>query len=168
MVTPHAGAVHWSEARPLEGGRDAIVVRRPGGAAADVLPPGCSARTRVHEYGGGALTLHGETAVFFNDAHHRIPPPGPRGAPPPLTRPPGGPPGGPRGRPRGGPRPPGPPGAASAAPPGAPRRPAAGCWGGASAPPAPSTSTSWWRCPPTARPSRRWWSAATTSSPRPA
>ena len=29
MVIPHAGAVYWSEARPLEGGRDAIVVRCP-------------------------------------------------------------------------------------------------------------------------------------------
>jgi dipeptidyl aminopeptidase/acylaminoacyl peptidase len=72
MVTPCAGTVYWSEARPREGGRDAIVARAPGRPPADVLPAGYSARTRVHEYGGGAFTVHGGTVFFCNDADQRI------------------------------------------------------------------------------------------------
>src|SRR4051812_48816624 len=46
--------VWWGESRPGEGGRTAIV--RDGD---DVLPPPWNARTRVHEYGGGAWTVGG-------------------------------------------------------------------------------------------------------------
>ncbi|MGF1527639.1 MAG: prolyl oligopeptidase family serine peptidase [Candidatus Competibacterales bacterium] len=56
--------VYWIESRPLEQGRNAIVRHRPGGANDEVLPMPYSARSRVHEYGGGAFTVHrGE--VFF-------------------------------------------------------------------------------------------------------
>ena len=47
----------WSESRPDEGGRVQLVVRTPTGETVDVLPEGWSARTRVHEYGGGAWTI---------------------------------------------------------------------------------------------------------------
>ena len=50
--------VWWSELRPQEGGRVAIVRHRPGGERRDALPAALSARTRVHEYGGGAWWLH--------------------------------------------------------------------------------------------------------------
>ena len=56
--------VWWSELRPSEGGRVALVRRRGDGPPTDVLPPPWSARTRVHEYGGGAWWL-GPGAVFF-------------------------------------------------------------------------------------------------------
>jgi dipeptidyl aminopeptidase/acylaminoacyl peptidase len=48
--------IWWSELRPLEGGRS-VVVRRRGERTEDVLPAPWSARTRVHEYGGGAWWL---------------------------------------------------------------------------------------------------------------
>ena len=58
------GDIWWSELRPSEAGRVQIV-RKPldGGpsSARDVLPDGFSARTRVHEYGGGAWWLHDAT-----------------------------------------------------------------------------------------------------------
>ena len=41
------GAIYWSETRPLEGGRNAIVRRRHD-RTEDVLPQPFSARTRVH------------------------------------------------------------------------------------------------------------------------
>jgi dipeptidyl aminopeptidase/acylaminoacyl peptidase len=72
LVTVAGADVYWSEARPLEDGRDAIVVRRAGGPPEDAIPAGCSARTRVHEYGGGAFTVHGETVFFCHDADQRI------------------------------------------------------------------------------------------------
>ena len=46
--------VCWSELRPTEGGRVQVVRRTPDGIDHDLLPGGFSARTRVHEYGGGA------------------------------------------------------------------------------------------------------------------
>jgi dipeptidyl aminopeptidase/acylaminoacyl peptidase len=72
-----AGSAWWSELRPNEGGRVQIVRRAltlagAGGdgesdlaAAVDVLPDGFSARTRVHEYGGGAWWLDAHTGVLF-------------------------------------------------------------------------------------------------------
>jgi dipeptidyl aminopeptidase/acylaminoacyl peptidase len=51
--------VWWQELRPTEGGR--VSIRRAGadGAPVDVLPAPWNARTRVHEYGGGAWAVAG-------------------------------------------------------------------------------------------------------------
>ena len=48
------GAVYWVEGRPTEGGRSVVVRRSPSGAIDDIGPDDFNARTRVHEYGGGA------------------------------------------------------------------------------------------------------------------
>jgi len=56
--------LYWVEVRPLEGGRYVIVRHRPAVGTEDVTPPGFSARTRVHEYGGGAHAAS-EGTVFF-------------------------------------------------------------------------------------------------------
>ncbi|MPY94556.1 MAG: prolyl oligopeptidase family serine peptidase [Acidimicrobiia bacterium] len=66
------GATWWSELRPDEGGRVQVVRRHGDGPAADVLPDGFSARTRVHEYGGGAWWVHGNTLFFANWADQRL------------------------------------------------------------------------------------------------
>ncbi|HJU02082.1 MAG TPA: S9 family peptidase, partial [Actinomycetes bacterium] len=52
--------VYWIEGRPLEGGRQVVCRARPGARPQDLVPQGCNARTRVHEYGGGAYVLVGE------------------------------------------------------------------------------------------------------------
>jgi dipeptidyl aminopeptidase/acylaminoacyl peptidase len=57
--------VRWAEPRPQEAGRIVVVEWRDG-ALADVTPPGSNARTRVHEYGGGAIWYHGDT-VFYSE-----------------------------------------------------------------------------------------------------
>jgi dipeptidyl aminopeptidase/acylaminoacyl peptidase len=46
--------VIWSETRPDEAGRVQLVRRSPDGSVVELLPDGESARTAVHEYGGGA------------------------------------------------------------------------------------------------------------------
>jgi hypothetical protein len=46
--------VIWSETRPDEAGRVQLVRRSPDGNVVELLPDGESARTAVHEYGGGA------------------------------------------------------------------------------------------------------------------
>ncbi len=66
----------WSELRPSEGGRTNLV--RLGldnfssGEPADVLPVPWSARTRVHEYGGGAWSLGAEAVYFSNWDDQRL------------------------------------------------------------------------------------------------
>jgi hypothetical protein len=64
--------VRWAESRPGEGGRVVIVEARPGGTTADVTPAAINARTRVHEYGGGAVWYHGDTVFFSEFADGRL------------------------------------------------------------------------------------------------
>jgi dipeptidyl aminopeptidase/acylaminoacyl peptidase len=61
------GAVWWAEGRPSEGGRVALVRRPAGGAPEDVTPEGFNARTRAHEYGGGAWALAADDLVLFSN-----------------------------------------------------------------------------------------------------
>ena len=46
--------VWWSESRPDEGGRIAIMLHPKDGRPHEVTPPDANVRSRVHEYGGGA------------------------------------------------------------------------------------------------------------------
>jgi dipeptidyl aminopeptidase/acylaminoacyl peptidase len=64
--------VWWAEGRPSEGGRTVLVRRRPDGTTTDLLPPPWNARTRVHEYGGGAWTVAGGTVWFTGYADQRL------------------------------------------------------------------------------------------------
>lgn len=64
--------VFWVEGRPAEGGRSVLVRAGAGGAAQDLLPAPWSARTRVHEYGGGAYAVHAGVAWFSNLADQRV------------------------------------------------------------------------------------------------
>jgi dipeptidyl aminopeptidase/acylaminoacyl peptidase len=66
-VAVDGGHVWWGESRPGEAGRTAIV--RDG---ADVLPAPWNARTRVHEYGGGAWTVAAGTLWFTHFADQRL------------------------------------------------------------------------------------------------
>lgn len=61
------GAVYWSESRPEEGGRGVIVRATAGGKAQELLPAPWSARSKVHEYGGGEY-LVSDVRVFFVEA----------------------------------------------------------------------------------------------------
>lgn len=58
--------VYWAELRPSEGGRTVIVRRGADGRTEDVNPAPFSARTRVHEYGGGAWAVEAGT-LYFTD-----------------------------------------------------------------------------------------------------
>jgi dipeptidyl aminopeptidase/acylaminoacyl peptidase len=68
-----ADAVWWIEGRPTEGGRQVIVrAELDGSARRDAFGDGFSARTRVHEYGGGAYAVIDGDVVFSNDADGRV------------------------------------------------------------------------------------------------
>lgn len=64
--------VYWLETRPAESGRNVIVRRKPDGATTDVTPENFNARTRVHEYGGGAFAVKNDIVYFCNDRDQRI------------------------------------------------------------------------------------------------
>ncbi len=65
-------AVYWVEMRPTEGGRHVIVCRTADGEIRDINPAPYNARTRVHEYGGGAFLVAGDTVFFANFEDQRI------------------------------------------------------------------------------------------------
>ncbi len=77
--------VYWTEGRASEGGRYVIVKRTLDGLTVDVTPAGFNARSRVHEYGGAAMTIHRGDVYFsnFTDQRLYLQPKG--GAPVPLT-----------------------------------------------------------------------------------
>jgi dipeptidyl aminopeptidase/acylaminoacyl peptidase len=77
--------LYWVESRPEEQGRHAVVRRTPDGKTVDILPPPFSARTLVHEYGGGALAASGGTVFFTNYADQRLWRLKPGEAPQPIT-----------------------------------------------------------------------------------
>jgi dipeptidyl aminopeptidase/acylaminoacyl peptidase len=81
--------VWWTEPRPAEGGRRALVRRSADGTQESVLPAPWNVRSRVIEYGGRpwAGTVHdgGPLLVFVNFADQRLYRFEPGGEPRPLT-----------------------------------------------------------------------------------
>ena len=57
-------AVYWSEGRPSEKGRTPIMRWTAEDGVAELLPLPYSARSRVHEYGGGEFSL--QAACFIS------------------------------------------------------------------------------------------------------
>ncbi|GMA58488.1 hypothetical protein GCM10025858_29910 [Alicyclobacillus sacchari] len=64
--------LYWLESRPHEAGRVAIVKRLPDGREIDCLPVPYNARSRVHEYGGGAYAVKDHIIYFVNFSDQRI------------------------------------------------------------------------------------------------
>lgn len=77
--------IYWMEGRPREQGRNVLVRHRPGSTPLDITPPGFNARTRVHEYGGGAAVVRDGSVYFSNMADQRLYRHAPAGEPVPLT-----------------------------------------------------------------------------------
>jgi hypothetical protein len=78
-------ATTWLESRPQEQGRYVIVRADPWADPVDVTPPGLSARTRVHEYGGGSYAVRDGVVYFVNDDDQRLYRQEPGGEPTPIT-----------------------------------------------------------------------------------
>ena len=62
-----AGGVWWSESVPAERGRMRVLRQDPDGPPQEVLRAPWNARSRVHEYGGGAWTVAEDGTLFFVD-----------------------------------------------------------------------------------------------------
>jgi dipeptidyl aminopeptidase/acylaminoacyl peptidase len=72
MVQAAGDAIYWSETRPEEQGRQTIVRVGRDGRREDILPKPYSARSRVHEYGGGEFLVTGDTVYFVNDKDQQV------------------------------------------------------------------------------------------------
>lgn len=66
------GTLYWTEMRPKENGRIVIVRRTSDGVTQDINPQPFNARTRVHEYGGRAHLVVGDTIFYSNFADQRL------------------------------------------------------------------------------------------------
>jgi dipeptidyl aminopeptidase/acylaminoacyl peptidase len=64
-------SIYYIERRPLENGR-CVIVKVNKGKATDMLPPPFSARSRVHEYGGGCYCITEGQVFFINDSDQDI------------------------------------------------------------------------------------------------
>ncbi len=64
--------IYWLESRPQEGGRNVIVRWSPDGQIIDCIPEGFNARTRVHEYGGGAYLVDQDVIYYANFKDQRL------------------------------------------------------------------------------------------------
>jgi dipeptidyl aminopeptidase/acylaminoacyl peptidase len=65
-------AIYWSERRPTEAGRTAIVRWCLDSQIEEIIPLPFNARTRVHEYGGAAYQVVDGTVYFSNFADQRL------------------------------------------------------------------------------------------------
>ncbi len=64
--------VYWLEGRASEGGRNVLVRASIGAPPVDVSPPSFDVRSRVHEYGGAAYTVHQGRIYASNFADQRL------------------------------------------------------------------------------------------------
>ena len=65
-------AALWHEARPAEKGRSVVMRRASDGSVHELTPPPWDARSRVHEYGGGAYLMHRGVLFFSHGADQRL------------------------------------------------------------------------------------------------
>ncbi len=72
MLQVAGETIYWTEARPEQGGRQTIMRITHDGKAEELLMQPFSARSRIHEYGGGELLVVGETIYFCNDRDQQI------------------------------------------------------------------------------------------------
>ena len=78
-------AVYWTEGRPSENGRNALVKWTPDGGHEELSAAGFNVRTRVHEYGGGSYAVHDDVIYFTNFVDQRLYVQYPFSEPDPLT-----------------------------------------------------------------------------------
>ena len=84
----YQGQLYWTEGRPEESGRSALVTLDPSNEARTILPEPWNVRTRVHEYGGLAFNVSDQGVLFSHFADQRLYlfDPGQDGTPKPITK----------------------------------------------------------------------------------
>ena len=64
--------IYWIEMRPAERGRCVVVCHSQNEKILNITPSPFNARTRVHEYGGGAFVIHEGIVYFSNFTDSRL------------------------------------------------------------------------------------------------
>jgi dipeptidyl aminopeptidase/acylaminoacyl peptidase len=64
--------IYWIETRPGQGGRNTIIRRASDGGQTEIISTPYNARSRVHEYGGGAILADRGAVYFSNDEDRQI------------------------------------------------------------------------------------------------
>lgn len=64
--------LYWLEGRPAENGRVVLVQRDGQGNVSVITPKDYYIRSRVHEYGGGAMAMRDDIVVFVNFKDQRL------------------------------------------------------------------------------------------------
>jgi dipeptidyl aminopeptidase/acylaminoacyl peptidase len=77
--------LYWLETRPQEGGRVVVMTRDEASGVRQLTPSGFNARTRVHEYGGGAYVVAPDGLWFSHFRDQRLYRQRAEGAPEPMT-----------------------------------------------------------------------------------
>ncbi|HKQ75863.1 MAG TPA: S9 family peptidase [Blastocatellia bacterium] len=72
QIAIDAEDIYWVETRPQEKGRYVVLKLAPGGRLVEVTPIPFNARTRVHEYGGGAFTASDGAIYSSNFGDQRL------------------------------------------------------------------------------------------------
>lgn len=65
-------SLFWLETRPAEKGRQTILQRAADGSVREVLPNPWSARTKIHEYGGGSFVATPGAVYFVNGEDQQV------------------------------------------------------------------------------------------------
>jgi len=65
-------AIYWTEVRPSEKGRFALMSKRDNEEPVEMLGPEFNFRTAVHEYGGGAFAAKDNLIFFSNFSDGKI------------------------------------------------------------------------------------------------
>lgn len=78
--------IYWIESRPKDNGESVIVHLRPNNVMVDRIAAPYDVRSRVHEYGGGAMTIGHDTVYFSHAGDNRLYAQQGSADPVPLTR----------------------------------------------------------------------------------
>lgn len=71
VIDPITKCVYWRETRPSENGRSTIM-KFDGEKSTELLDSNYSAKSKVHEYGGGSFCVYNENLFFINSEDQNI------------------------------------------------------------------------------------------------
>jgi len=72
QVSLDGDVVYWSELRPAEGGRTALMRRQADGSIEEVTPEPINVRSRAHEYGGASYVAAGDGVYYVDGLSQQV------------------------------------------------------------------------------------------------